>query len=608
MMSWRAGPDGERSDFNAAWLAFTGRSLERERGAGWAEGVHPDEADACLARHREHVTQRLPFELRYRLRRFDGEYREVVDRGMPYVDAEGAFAGFYGTCADVGDRHDGDFFEMSLDNLCVAGFDGYLKRVNPSWTRTLGWTAEELLSRPSVEFVHPEDRDATLAGRHRLTTGSALGPLVNRYLCKDGSFRWFEWRSVAHADRGLVYAAARDITEQKRAEESLSRAKALQETLQRQLVFADRMASVGTLAAGVAHEINNPLAVVMANVELIVEELAAADPVVLPRQLDELRQLATDARQGAERIRKIVRGLKTFSRVEDERWIAFDVRAVLETAIDMTLNEIRHRARLVKDYREVPLVAGDDGRLVQVFVNLLVNAAQALPVGDSDANEIRVVTSTDAAGRAVIEVHDTGAGIPVAIADRIFDPFFTTKPVGIGTGLGLSICHNIVRGMGGEITVSSEEGRGTSFRITLPASRAPEARAASEAPRPARAARRGVVLVVDDEPAIGGALRRVLRGHDVTAVTTAREALELLRSGKRFDVIVSDLMMPEMSGMDFHDALVRSFPDHAERVVFVSGGAFTPAASAFLERVPNERIEKPFDPERVREIVQRFVG
>src|SRR5450432_1813304 len=152
-----------------------------------------------------------------------------------------------------------DFFEMSLDNLCVAGIDGYFKRVNPSWTRTLGWTAAELLSRPSVEFVHPDDRASTLVGRKQLQMGSAMGPLTNRYQCKDGSFRWFEWRSIAHLDRGLVYASARDITEQKLIEARLSEATLRERDLHRQLTIADRMASVGTLAGGVAHEINNPL-------------------------------------------------------------------------------------------------------------------------------------------------------------------------------------------------------------------------------------------------------------------------------------------------------------------------------------------------------------
>jgi PAS domain S-box-containing protein len=500
-----------------------------------------------------------------------------------------------------------EFFEMSIDNVCVAGMDGYFKRVNPSWTRTLGWTPEELMSRPSVDFVYPEDREATLAGRKRLQAGEDLGPLVNRYLCKDGTYRWFEWRSVAHVGRKLVYAVARDITEQKLAELQLAEAKELQEKLQRQLVFADRMACVGTLAAGVAHEINNPLAYVSANITLMAESLRALNAEVSSERLSELCEMASEVQEGAERIRKIVRGLKTFSRAEEERRTVVDVRPLLELSINMAFNEIRHRARLVKDYGPIPLVDADEARLGQVFINLLINAAQALPEGSSDDNEIRIVTATDAAGRAIIEVRDTGAGIPAPLLGRVFDPFFTTKQLGVGTGLGLSICHNIVSALGGDISVTSELGVGTTFRLVLPPSLGQRDVAPVIASAPKKPIACAAVLVLDDEPAIGVVLRRVLRDHEVTVVTTAREALELLRSGKHFDIIFSDLMMPEMSGMDFYAELTRGFPHATERVIFVSGGAFTPSAQAFLDRIPNQRLEKPFDARNVREIVRDSV-
>ena len=517
------------------------------------------------------------------------------------------------TDSGSGDDADGDtdFFRMSLDHLCVASFDGYLKRVNPSWTRTLGWSREELLARPSIELVHHDDREATLAARRTVTGGAVVSGLVNRYLCKDGTYRWFEWRSVGHGERGLVYAAARDVTEQKLAEERLREAKEQQAKLERQLVFADRMASVGTLAAGVAHEINNPLSSVTANVELLVEAIARLGPAVSERHRAELAEMAADAVAGAERIRRIVLSLKTFSRTEQERREGVDLAPVLQLAIDMAWGEIRHRGRLVKELGPTPRVDADEARLGQVFINLLLNAVQALPERADHEQEIRVVTSTDDSGRAVIEVSDTGAGIPAAVIGRIFDPFFTTKPVGVGTGLGLSICHNLVSAMGGEITVTSQVGRGTTFRVVLPASAtAVEAThvAAPAAPGQRTTAPLGSlsVLVVDDESSVGNVLRRVLAGHDVTVVTAAKDALALLESGHEFDVILSDLMMPQMSGMDFHDALTQRFPHLVDRVVFVSGGAFTPAATAFLERVRNPRIAKPFDPRSVRELVQSF--
>ena len=491
-----------------------------------------------------------------------------------------------------------DFFEMSLDNLCVAGFDGYFKRVNASWTRTLGWTAKELLARPIIDLVHPDDRHPTLAGRQQLHTGSAMGPLTNRYLCKDGSYRWFEWRSVAHPDRGLVYAAARDVTEQKRSEELLRQAALREDELQRELAFVDRMSSLGTLAAGVAHEINTPLAAVAANIALLIEQLEPA------AARSDILAMAADVRDGAERIRKIVGGLKTFARADVERRAVIELRPLLQLAIDLTSNTIRHRARLVTDFGDVPRIDADEGRISQVFINLLTNAAQAIPEGDSATHEIRITTATDAEGRAVVEIRDTGVGIPPALMGRIFDPFFSTKGVGVGTGLGLSICHAIVTGIGGDIRATSELGRGTTFRIVIPAGVRP-LREAAVSTKPPAEAEACDVLVVDDEPAIGAAVRRVLRKHHVTVVTAARSALELLEAGQRFDVIFSDLMMPEMSGMDFFNALEARFPAFAKRVVFVSGGAFTDSAQAFLRRVPNKRLDKPFDPEKLRALVRR---
>jgi nitrogen-specific signal transduction histidine kinase/CheY-like chemotaxis protein len=391
----------------------------------------------------------------------------------------------------------------------------------------------------------------------------------------------------------------RDLTNERNAAK-------IQARFQQQLVFADRMASVGTLAAGVAHEINNPLTYITANIDTAIEEIHAlvgGSPSALMKDLEEV---LVAAREGATRVTKIVRGLKTFSRIDEERLRVVDVIPVLELSINMTFNEIRHRARLVKDYGTVPLVHADDARLGQVFINLLVNAAQALPEG-TEANEIRIVTSTDSAGRAVIDVQDNGPGMTQDHMTRIFDPFFTTKAVGVGTGLGLAICRNIITGMGGEISVQSEVGVGTTFSVALPASRGAISVAAAAQDCSAPSFRVARVLVIDDEPSVGIAVRRVLRKHEVTVVTNGQAALDLLTAGKDFDIILSDLMMPGMSGIDFYAALARSHPKMASRVVFVTGGAFTPEANAFLDRVTNERLEKPFDIKQLRDLVQKFV-
>jgi signal transduction histidine kinase len=379
-----------------------------------------------------------------------------------------------------------------------------------------------------------------------------------------------------------------------------------QKRIQEQLLIADRMASMGTLAAGVAHEINNPLAAIIANLELAERELAdLAQELNLEERFNEVLEELHDARDGANRVREIVRDLKIFSRSsEEERRGPVNVQMVLDSSLRMAWNEIRHRATLVKDYRPVPEVAANEARLGQVFLNLIVNAAHAIREGDVQHNEIRVSTRMATAGRVLVTISDTGAGIPAENLPRIFDAFFTTKPIGVGTGLGLSICHRIITGLGGEIFVMSEPGKGASFKVLLPA--ADEL----DAPRKRRASvqmpivRRGSVLVVDDDATILRTVMRILENeHEVVATESAREALEFLKSGAYFDVILCDLMMPQMTGMEFHAALARELPAQLERLIFCTGGAFTPGAQEFLETIDTEMIDKPFDPKELRALV-----
>ncbi len=390
-------------------------------------------------------------------------------------------------------------------------------------------------------------------------------------------------------------AAFRDITAEK--------------ATQTQLMASDRMASVGMLAAGVAHEINNPLAAVLANLDIAFQDatrLWAQSPQ--PGTLgDQLPDCLRDGKEAAERVRQIVKDLKIFSRAEEDRRGPVDTRQVLESTLRMAWNEIRHRARLIKRFGEVAPVDANESRLGQVFLNLVVNAAQAIPEGNADRNEITIVTSTDPGGRVVIEVRDTGSGIPPDTLQRLFTPFFTTKAAGVGTGLGLAICQRIVTAMGGEMKVESQVGVGSSFKVFLPAARAAAA-AAVAAPLVKRSSRRGRVLLVDDDPLIGNAVRRLLTGeHDVTLLTSAGEALDALVAGARYDVILCDMMMPVMTGMEFHDSLQATVPEQAERIVFLTGGAFTVRAREFLDRVPNIRVEKPFDANSLRALVNERV-
>ena len=417
-----------------------------------------------------------------------------------------------------------------------------------------------------------------------------------------------------------------------RTSEALGQLKRTQE----QLVMADRRISVGRLAAGVAHEINNPLAFLSGNLDFLASEIpelqrqlkagAPGDLEGAGRSLVELASAVADSRQGARRVVHIVRGLKTFSRDDDDRRELLDIRQPVEAAIEMANHEIRHRGRLVRHFGDAPLVFANEVRLSQVVLNLLINAAQALPEGASDQHEVTVTIGTGPDGRAVLEVKDSGAGITPEVQNRIFDPFYTTKAVGVGTGLGLPISLNIVASFGGEITVESAPGRGSTFRVSLPP--APEAPvlsgetpsgpgetpsgpaapaephpgasvAAAPAPAPARR-----VLVIDDEPLVGQMVARAL-GSDAQVVTTtsARQALDVLSRDEAFDRIVCDLMMPEMSGPELCAELTRTAPQLLPRLIFMTGGAFTDGAREFTQTWRGPLLEKPLDHTELRRLI-----
>jgi signal transduction histidine kinase len=381
-----------------------------------------------------------------------------------------------------------------------------------------------------------------------------------------------------------------------RAIEDAARRAAEREDMESRLAFADRMTSVGILAAGVAHELNNPLMYVLSNLYLTREGLDSREQAEARQQLDE-------AIHGAVRMQNIVRDLKTFSRVDDEQRGHADVQNVFESSINMCWNELRHRATLERDFNETPPVDVNESRLGQVFLNLLINAVQAMPERGVRENRITVRTYTGDEGSAVIEVSDNGSGIAPDCIGRVFEPFFTTKDVSEGTGLGLSICRNIVRDAGGTIEARSELGRGTTFVVKLPASTRVYVSNGTSAPGTGARGARARVIVIDDEPLVGRSIRRALRGHDVEVFSSGEEAIERLCSDEPFDLVFCDLMMPEMSGMEVFRRVRRQRPEIASRFVFMTGGAFTASAREFLKETPLACLEKPFELRQIRELV-----
>jgi two-component system cell cycle sensor histidine kinase/response regulator CckA len=362
--------------------------------------------------------------------------------------------------------------------------------------------------------------------------------------------------------------------------------------LQQRLLLAERMSAIGTLTASIIHEIKNPLTFVWNHLRFLRKNAS-----VLPRETTELIE---EAYEGAERIRVITHEINVLSHGGDGTEIeTVNLKQALDSAIRIAEPEIQHRATVVREYEEGRLyVRGSETRVSQVFLNLIVNAAQAIDAGDQGRNTITIRARSTDNDRVCIEVQDTGPGISPQMLRRIFDPFVTTKPAGRGTGLGLSICRSIVHSLEGTIEIHSHPGQGTVARVVLP--KAPRAQRPLTVPPPSISAIRRAaggklsILVVDDEPVIARLIEKALVDHDVTTAADGREAIALM--GERaFDVILCDLIMPEMTGMDvYRAALQRSTPMH-ERIVFMTGGAFTQRARDFLESVPNLRIEKPFE-------------
>jgi two-component system, NtrC family, sensor kinase len=349
--------------------------------------------------------------------------------------------------------------------------------------------------RTSAERIRQGDFSAELPARRQDELGS-LAHALNRMAQElRDSLREKERMLQAQAEatererRHDAETAARDLHRYNAALEHMVRARTGElenanaqlaaslrqlQAMQAQLIFNDRLASMGKLAAGVGHEINNPLAYVISNLTFLSKELHRTQGSPPSEEdLQELLTAVTDAKEGAERVRVIVQDLKTLSRPDDAHNGRADLKAVVHAAVKIASHELRRRARLVEDLSEdVPQVQGNASRLGQVFLNLLINAAHAIREGQAEENEIRISARQETPDSVLVEIRDTGCGIPPEHLDRIFDPFFTTKPVGEGTGLGLAMVHSIITTLGGTITVESEVDRGTTFRLSLPAAKA----------------------------------------------------------------------------------------------------------------------------------------
>ncbi len=464
--------------------------------------------------------------------------------------------------------------------------DGAYVFVNDAWAELLARTADEFDGRAVKEDLDPDMRRRLESWLH--ASGEPLSAEFS-FVRADGSIAILHLSRVQD-DAGLLGFTARDLTLIKR--------------LQARQLTADRMMSVGALAAGVAHEINNPLSYVLGNLTYLLEECASIDANVPAERRQDIKEALTEALEGAERVRGIVGGLQSFARADRETLKAVDVNEALTTAINMAWIEIRHRAKLVKNINEVAEVRANEATLGQVFLNFLLNASYALPVGKARDNEIRV-SCHEEQDQVVVVISDTGPGIPPDVVNHVFDTFFTKPRPGIGSALALSISHTIIADLGGTIEVNSSHA-GTSFKVMLPIFQEddvePEERVESGLREPG--ARR--ILVIDDVEPVTKSVQRALRGHEVYRLHSGREAIALLTADSDFDIIFCDILMGELSGIDVYRWVKENRPGLERNMVFMTGDIYGKEVTSFLRGLKNDRLSKPFELTALRRYVAEY--
>ena len=511
------------------------------------------------------------------------------------------------------------FFALTLDMLCISSSDGYFKWLNPSFAQTLGWSIEELLSKSYTEFVHPDDLTATIEEvTKQIVAGEKVFHFENRYRHKDGSWRVLSWKSVPEGE--LMYAVARDVTERTRMERELknwnleleSRVSERTEALQAseaQFRQAQKMEAIGNLTGGMAHDFNNLLSVIIGNLDLVRGKAAIVDP--------EINELTSEALDAALRGADLTRRLLAFARRQPLQPKHVDVNVLIENIIvlvDRMLNQnIEIRLDLGTD--TWPVFA-DPAQLEAALFNIINNARDAMPNGGKltiatrnrnlDADYTSLHPGLEPGSYALIELSDTGTGMPPELLSKIFEPFFTTKEQGKGTGLGLSMVFGFMKQSSGHINVYSEMCHGTTFRLYLPRSSA-----AAEAYKPTETlGLKGheTVLAVEDNESLRRVVARQLNdlGYRVIEAQNGLMALRILES-EQVDVLFTDIVMPGgMSGSDLAREAVLRWP-HL-KVLLTSGFAEDTLNGNGHTQVSSPVLTKPYRKDDLARALREVLG
>ena len=460
VMIWMSALDKLCTFFNQTWLEFTGRTIEQELGNGWADGVHPEDLDRCLDVYSSSFEAHRPFQMEYRLRRASGEYRWILDTGVPRY-RHGEFIGFIGSCVDLTERKRAEdalrdserrfrsLFENSIDSVLLTRTDGSIYAANPAARAMFGMTEQEICSAGRAGLVVDDERL-----RAALETRGLTGRVQTEvsYVRGDGTRFEGEFTSAVLGADGGAFVNIRDITERQRA------------------LASHKLESLGLLASGIAHDFNNVLSAILAYAHLATQKFGEGSD--LQEELNEIRNAAI-------RGSGIVRQLMIYAGEESDSLEPVNISATVQEMNGLLKASVSKRTTLVTDLSSAVLpVRARAGQIQQIVLNLVINASDAIKDG---RGVIRVATERVIVDRALtatlpeelaegvyvqLEVSDTGSGMSQETQARIFDPFFSTKSA--GRGLGLSVIHGIVRNLQGAIRVSSELGKGSTFEVLLP--------------------------------------------------------------------------------------------------------------------------------------------
>ncbi len=516
--------------------------------------VHPDDRD-FVNQEWSAAIEGKPYDIEHRLL-LDGKVKWVREKADVEFNEEGIAVRAIGFTQDITERKQAEeeieeFFNMENFMMCISDLKGNFLKVSGTFEDILGYTSEELLGQPYINFVHPDDKEKTMKlVENELVSGTKIISFENRYKCKDGAYKWISWTGHPDVNKGVSYSMAYNITELKK--------------LESQLQQTQKMEAIGSLAGGIAHDFNNILFPIIGLSEMLLEDLP-------PESLE--YENAEEIYNAARRAGNLVEQILAFSRQSEHKMTPVRFQMILKEALKLIRATIPSNIEIHSEIQQdCSLVMADPTQVHQIVMNLMTNAFHAV---EQSGGEIRVrlieteLNKVDVTGMSLkpgnyvlISVSDSGHGIPTKNMEKIFDPYFTTKEQGKGTGLGLAVVFGIVKEYGGDILVQSEVGKGTTFDVYFPLMEKNTEILSTDA---VEAVEKGSesILLVDDEPAVVRLETQILErlGYKVTFRTSSSDALEAFRaSPNSFDLIISDMAMPHMTGIELAQEIVKIHP------------------------------------------------